>query len=424
MLETYFVKPTTVDRIRDSWIGTEVERYTDWLAEEGYAAHCVRSRVPLLIAFGEFARRRGARDVAELELHVEAFVVERVGRFRRAHENGGTGRQASKEVRGPIEQMLKLVVPGFKGSGRPHRQAPFAATLPGFFEFLVSERGLRPATVHLYEHHLARFEDYLRGAGVEGLQELSPALLSGFVADRSAAGLAKTTVRDCCGVLRVFLRYAHRESAVGGDLSGTVEWPQVYKLSSIPRSISWDEVGKVLAAVDRRTPHGRRDYAILLLLVTYGLRSREVAALTLDDIDWKRERLAVPERKAGHSTAFPLSKVVGEALIDYLRHGRPTTGDRHVFFRSVAPIRPIGPHAVSACARSHLLRAGVQAPRLGSHTLRHTLVQRLVDSEFGLKEIGDFVGHRSPASTQIYGKVAVEPLRRVALGDGEEALDG
>jgi len=242
------------------------------------------------------------------------------------------------------------------------------------------------------------------------------------VAERSGSGLAKTTVRDCCGVLRVFLRYAYREGVLQRDLSGTVEWPQVYRLSSIPRSISWEEVGKVLATVDGRTPSGKRDYAILLLLVTYGLRAREVAALTLDDIDWKRERLAVPERKAGHSTAFPLSKSVGEALVDYLQHGRPESADRHVFFRAVAPLRPIGSAAISACARSYLVRAGIDAPRRGSHTLRHTLVQRLVDSDFSLKTIGDFVGHRSPASTQIYSKVAVESLRQVALGDGEQVL--
>jgi len=196
----------------------------------------------------------------------------------------------------------------------------------------------------------------------------------------------------------------------------------VYRLSNIPRAISWTEVGKVLAGVDRRTACGRRDYAILLLLVTYGLRGREVAALTLDHIDWKRERLAIPERKAGHSTAFPLSKSVGEAIVDYLQRGRPKTTDRHVFFRSVAPMRPIGSAVVSNCAKRYLLQTGVQVPRPGSHTLRHTLVQRLVDAEFALKEIGDFVGHRSPASTQIYGKVAVESLRQVALGDGEEVL--
>ncbi len=178
----------------------------------------------------------------------------------------------------------------------------------------------------------------------------------------------------------------------------------------------------MLAAVDRRTPGGKRDYAILLLLVTYGLRGREVAALKLDDIDWKRERLAIPERKAGHSTAFPLSGSVGEALVDYLRHGRPSSPDRHVFFRAMAPLRPIGTAAVSSCARRYLLRAGIEVPRPGSHTSRHSTVQRLVDAEFSLKTIGDFVGHRSPASTEVYAKLAVEPLRQVALGDGEEVL--
>ena len=159
-------------------------------------------------------------------------------------------------------------------------------------------------------------------------------MLAAFVAERRAVGLAKTTVRQTCGMLRVFLRYGHREGVLRQDLSGTVDWPQVYRLSDVPRSISWAEVGRVLDGVDRRTPCGKRDYAILLLLISYGLRGREVAALTLDDIDWKRERLAIPERKAGHSTAFPLSTVVGAALVDYLRHARPDSLDRHVFFRA------------------------------------------------------------------------------------------
>ena len=152
------------------------------------------------------------------------------------------------------------------------------------------------------------------------------------------------------------------------------------------------------------------------------LRGREIAALTLDDIDWKRDRLAIPERKAGHSTAFPLSAVVGEAVLDYLQRGRPATTDRHVFFRAVAPRQPIGSAAVSSRARHYLLKAGVEVPRPGSHTLRHSAVQRLVDANFDLKTIGDFVGHRSARSTEVYAKVAVEALRKVALGDGEEVL--
>ena len=118
--------------------------------------------------------------------------------------------------------------------------------------------------------------------------------------------------------------------------------------------------GRRQGARRSRSPDTVREagtYAILLLLATYGLRGREVAALTLDDIDWRRERLAIPERKAGHSTAFPLSGAAGQALADYLRHGRPDSTDRHVFFRAMAPVRPIGTDAVSGCARRYLLRA-------------------------------------------------------------------
>jgi integrase/recombinase XerD len=419
MLEKYFVKPTTIDRLRGSWIAAEIENYVVWLVEHSYSAKSIWRRVPIAFAFGEFARARGASSIGELPAHLDAFVADRVARHKARTRSA---RPMAKEVRGPVEQMLSVVLTGFEPTGRPHHPEPFAAVVPGFFDYLVQERGLRPASVLGYRHHLAPFETYLRRIGVESIRELSPTILSAFVVERSAAGLAKTTVRDGAGVLRVFLGYAHREGVLDSDLSAGVGWPQVYRLSTIPRSISWADVNRVLAGVDRRTEAGKRDYAILLLLVTYGLRGREIAALTLDDIDWKRERLAISERKAGHSTAFPLSTVVGEALLDYLRNGRPASADRRVFFRAVAPRQPIGAAAVSARARHFLLKAGIKVPRPGAHTLRHSAVQRLVDANFDLKTIGDFVGHRSARSTEVYAKVAVESLREVALGDGEAVL--
>jgi site-specific recombinase XerD len=406
MLERYFVSPGTIDRVQASWIGAEIEAYVVWLAEHGYSARTVVQRVPMLMAFGEFAGRRGARVPADLPAHVEAFVDARFARHDSAGTTAGGGPRpkVARQARGVVEQMLRVVLPGFEDTGGAHRGVPFADAVPGFFDYLVSERGLRPASVRCYRQHLDRFETYLARIGLATLSELSPTILSGFVADRSGAGASKLTVRAACAAVRVFLRYAHREGVLPRDLSATVGWPQAYRLSTIPRSISWPEVERVLDGVDRRTGRGKRDYAILLLLVCYGLRGREVAALTLDDIDWKRERLSVPERKAGHSTVFPPSTVVADALVDYLRHGRPAATDRQVFFRANAPIGPISAAAVSACVRTHLLRAGIRAPQLGSHTLRHSCVQRLVDADFPLKTIGDYVGHRSPASTSIYAK--------------------
>jgi integrase len=178
----------------------------------------------------------------------------------------------------------------------------------------------------------------------------------------------------------------------------------------------------MLEAVDRRSACGKRDYAILLLLVTYGLRGREVAGLTLDDLDWPQDRLRVPERKAGHSTAYPLSPVVGEGIVDYLKHGRPPTKDRALFIRALAPYQPCGAACISNRASYYLAKAGIAVPRPGSHTLRHSCVQRLVDAKFSLKTIGDYVGHASPNSTRIYAKVDVESLRELALGQGEAVL--
>jgi integrase len=157
-------------------------------------------------------------------------------------------------------------------------------------------------------------------------------------------------------------------------------------------------------------------------LVSYGLRAREVAALTLDDIDWERDRLLVPERKAGHCTAYPLSRIVGEALCIYLEQARPRTEERILFRRAYAPYVAMTHHSVSSRAVYYLRKAGIKVHRPGSHTLRHTCVQRLIDADFSLKSAGDYVGHGSPQSTEIYTKIDVEKLRIMAFSDGEDLL--
>lgn len=421
MLERYYVRPKTLDEIRSSWIAGAIEQYVEWLGKQGYASRNVFRRVPLLRHFGEFARAHGATSLKELPAHVDPFVAswvrERGARCRTANAR----KKVASDARNPVQQLLRLVVPGF--SGRPRgrwAREPFAGRAGAFFAYLRDERGLRDATLLHYKHHLGPFEVYLDRILLRRLRDLTPAVLGGFIAESTHLG--RTGLRDRCGVLRVFLRYLHRERLVAKDLSAGVESPRAYRLAGLPRSISWDDVRRMLEGVDRRSTAGKRDYAILLLLITYGLRGREVAALTLDHLDWKRERLVVPERKAGHCTAYPLSPTVGNALLEYLQHGRPQTTDRHVFFRVLAPLAPLCCGAVSSRAAYYLHKAGVQAPRLGSHTLRHTCVQRLVDADFPFKVIGDYVGHRAAESTEIYTKVATEALREVALGGGEEIL--
>jgi integrase/recombinase XerD len=421
MFERYFVKPETIDRLRASWLGEPIERYVTWLHEHGYAARNVFRRVPLLRQFGEFAQAHGATRWEELPAYIEPFVTVWVQQHGPPCPTEAARRHLASDARNPIQQLLHLMMPTYTGRGRPRGAVPFVDRAPGFLPYLRQERGLREPTITSYLHSLRRLETYLTRIALHELCALSPAVLSAFLTE-SGRELGKASMLVLCSHLRMFLGYLLRERLLIRDLRPAVEAPRTYRLAALPRSISWDEVRRLLEVVDRRTSLGRRDYAILLLLVTYGLRAREVAALTLDDLDWQHERIRVPERKAGHSTAYPLSPLVGEALVEYLRHGRPETSERTLFFQAHAPYAPLTWVAIAQRSARYLRKAGIAVPRAGSHTLRHTCVQRLVDAGFDLKTIGDYVGHGSPSATIVYTKVDVEALRAVALGDGEAVV--
>ena len=423
MLDHYYVRPKTADRIRGLWLGPAIDRYTAWMAERGAAKATVTRNLQALIHFDQFARNRGAMTWADLPALVEPFVDQ----WMREHGTWCTSARARQSLRShprtPVEQTLRLVIPGFIGT-TTRRPVPFQETAPDFFEYLRQERGLRPATLYQYVYHLRVFEAYLRRLGIGAVGEISPALLTTFLMEPGLQGrpLGPDGMQGRGGTLRVFLRYLHRQRILPMDLSRAVPRRRGYRQATLPRAITWGEVERVLAVVDRRTPVGKRDYAILLLLATYGLRAREVASLRLEDIDWPRAQMHVTARKNGHSTIYPLATTVGHALVDYLKAGRPSVADRQIFLRAIAPFTPLPSSAIATRASHYLHVAGVVAPRAGSHTFRHTCVQRLVDADVPFKVIGDYVGHRSADSTQVYGKVAVHLLRQLALGDGEEVL--
>jgi site-specific recombinase XerD len=422
MLERYFLKPESVDRIRACWLGAAIEEYVGDLSEHGYAPSSITRRVPVLMRFADFAARHGATCPDDLPAQVEPFVQAWLDNHDDQEEGRGEGRRLAETLRNPIRQLLRRLLPQDHWSGHAVEPWPFAEDVPGFFEALREERGLRPATLALYACHLRGFERYLQGCGGEVvLGTLSPAVLEGFLS-ASGATMAPGSLGILCAHLRIFLRYLYREGLLGADLSVHIDSPRQYRLATLPRAITWDEVGQLLASVDRRSALGKRDYAMLVLLTTYGLRAREVAALTLDDLDWVHERLTISARKGGHASSYPLHSSVGEALIAYLQDGRVASTQRAVFLRAHAPHTPMTHAAISTRVRIRLERAGIAVVRPGSHTLRHSCVTRLVEAGFSLKSIGDYVGHSHPKSTQIYTKLDLEALRELAFSDGEALL--
>lgn len=420
MLERYYALPTTVDRIRALWLGPAIERYAGWLAERGISSARGRGCIEVLIQFNQFAHTHGAQEWSSLPALVDSFVARRTrqrGRRRRDRRSRQTLRSM---FRSPVEQLLRLEVPGYVGTVR-QLAWPFSATAPHFPEYLRGERGLRWPTVQRYADHLRALERYLGKTGIAKLSELTPRLIAEFLTARARQVHARQ-IGGCGSVLRVFLRYLHREGILARDLSPTVPRGRVYRNAAIPRAIPWSEVERTVTGIDRRAPLGKRDYAILLLLATYGLRANEVAALKLEDLDWPSARFHVVDRKAGNTTVYPLAGTVGDAIVTYLREGRPACNDRHVFLTVRAPFRPLMYWDVSQRAAWHMRKAGVRIPRAGSHTLRHSCVQRLVDADVPFKVIGDYIGHRTDVATQIYAKVAMHKLRPLAVGAAEDIL--
>jgi site-specific recombinase XerD len=422
VLEDLYTLPRTVDRIRSLWLGSAIERYVDKFIDQRYAPVTIRWRVQCLIQFDAFAAAAGVASWNELPALVAPFSQHWLDKYCAKSIRRETRVAAEWRARAPVEELLELIVPGYVGSHRRSATTlPFQDEVPGFFDYLREERGLRPTTLHLYEYSLRAFENYLQQVGVGRVRDLTPSLISAFVTERGKR-LCSRTIGGVSVSLRGLLHYARRQGLISTDLARSVPRRREYRQASIPRAISWGDVQRMLDGIDRRSAIGRRDYAMLLLLVAYGLRAREVAAMQLDNIDWKQSLLHIPTRKGGHSTIYPLSAAAGEAIIEYLRRDRPAVDDRHIFLLVKPPYTPINHNVVSARVSTHLQAAGITVARAGSHTLRHTCVQRLVEANIPFKTIGDYVGHSSPQSTLVYGKVALHKLRQLTIGEAEDML--
>ena len=283
-----------------------------------------------------------------------------------------------------------------------------------YVHYLREVRGLAPTTIQNYVSFVRTFLEHRFGTGQVAFSNLRADDVFGFV-QHMALGMNGERAKSMTTALRSFLRYArYREEGVP-DLAAAVPAVANWSMTSVPRAIPADQVQQLLASIDRTTAMGRRNYAILLLLARLGLRVSEVAFLELGDVDWQAATLHV-RTKGGGRNDFPLSHEVGEAIADYLRHGRPSVSSRRMFLRVQAPI--CGFHSVGGIhwlIRQAIERAGVHAPTHGAHQFRHGLSVEMMRHGASLAEIGDVLGHRDPDTTRIYAKVDIDALRRLAL---------
>lgn len=293
--------------------------------------------------------------------------------------------------------------------------ATLDALVDAFEAFQQRTRGLRPPTLHGYSARVRSFVRDTLGDDPIDVRRITPSDVVHFVAGMTrrfsprSMKLVGTALRSLFGFLRA-------QGLIDGCLEAAIPRVAFWRLSSLPRSLSDEQLAQVLAAPVTEAPCARRDRAIVFCLATLGLRPGEVADLHLEDIDWRQAVVSLRTRKTRRGALLPLPRRAGRAIADYLRRERPATAERRVFVQHVGSRRgmPISSAVVSAAVARALRGAGVDAPIEGAYVFRHTVASRMVRHGASLKDVADVLGHCSLDTTTIYAKLDVPALRAVA----------
>lgn len=395
------------------------------LTEQGYSPVVVQNYCSYAAQFICHLDRQGIALEFVTPMDVSDYLRLAVRQFRKRYRRS-PGPYWTSIPRAGIHALLRLVLdqwPPEPVLSDPHQV--FCRTVCDEYEaWLSAERGLAVASIEALMWEARHFcAWYVRRADKPGFRHLNIRDVDAYFETRASSGLTRRSLKDVAERLRSLMRHLYRTDRVAVDLALQVVAPVLYAYEGIPSALSSEQIDTVLkSAWKDRSPVGLRDFAILQLLATYGLRAGEITHLRLDNIDWRAETLRVRHSKTGAQSLLPLMAPVGDALVDYLRYGRPETDAREVFIRARAPYRPLSGIQSAICRR--IEAAGVKLTgKSGPHTFRHARAVSLLRADVPRKIIGDVLGHRSAESTIPYLKLATEDLRAIALEiPGREVL--
>jgi integrase/recombinase XerD len=416
MFEQLFERQHALARQRNAPLAEERLCYLTHCAELQMSRRTLRVAAIYLVIVAKALRlaERPGELVARDEIEAEA---DRWAERRPKPPNMRSARLARLRFTGHAARWLS-----FLGRLRPPAdvQRPYAEHVAQFNDYMLRERGLSPRTAEYRCREAQEFLTRIDEAGLR-LAALTAAQVDEFLAGKVRdGGYARVTVQTYASTLRAFFRYAEGRGWCRLGLAAAIMAPRVFPYESLPGGLSWDDVNRVLVAAEGDRPADVRDRALLMLLAVYGLRSGEAVGLRLEDFDWEREILTVPNGKRRKPRTYPLCRPVGDAVLRYLREVRPASDRREVFLTLRAPFRPLPWGGLGQAVRRRLRALNVPLPRYGPHALRHACATHLLAQGLSLKEIGDHLGHQSPETTRIYAKVDLTGLRSV----GDFGLEG
>lgn len=380
--------------------GPLVEDFTTWLSDHGYQRHLVRRHVRTTRRLDRKLRRRGCRSICEIQQ-------------KALRACSPINSRDDKDLASTVRLWERYL--GERGLLLKPAPTQSELLVYEYCAYLQNVQGARFLTIKAYSRTASQFLEHLAyEVGTSRLAGLNKTGIETFVRKRSEQ-ISRRSLRNEIAYLRSFLRFLVMRGDVKPDLNNQVDAPRIYTEEQLPRSLPWNTVHAFVHSIDRTTPMGLRDYAMFLLIATYGLRASEIVNLKLDDIHWRIGQIRVPPQKSVATLLLPLTDAVAESLIAYLRRGRPQQPYRELFLRCRAPAGILKPTAVTEAFQVWTKRSGLDIPYQGPHCLRHSFATHLLRQGTPLKTIGDLLGHRSSSSTNVYIRLAVEDLRDVAL---------
>jgi site-specific recombinase XerD len=404
MLEYFFDNPVALGRLQRNPLRPHLESFAVLLSSLRYTASTARPQLEFLSVFGRWLVQEGIAVTDLDEEIIDSFFGERRRQGLSPRYHASTVRRFLEHLRN--EGIVPLTEPVTD-------ESPLALLTSRYEKYLREERGLSTATVKNYMPFVCRLLTERFGDGPLCLQELGPGDISDFIL-RHAHSKSPKRAKMMSGALRSFFRFLFQHEEIEINLSVSVPSVPNWRLATVPKHLTSEEIERLLKACDRSTSTGRRNYAILLLLVRFGLRAGEVVNMELDDIDWRAGEIMIRGKGLLHDR-LPLPADVGEALADYLRYGRPQCSTRRLFICAKAPRRGFtGPGAISSIVRRTIDRAGLDPPIKGAYLLRHSLATEMLRRGASMSEIGEVLRHRVPSTTEIYAKVDFHGLRSLA----------
>jgi site-specific recombinase XerD len=410
MIEHVFRSSRVRRRLQRSLLGLTVfDEIATYLVGRRHSATTTQQYIQSIEHFDAWLRRT-RRPLAEVgEEAVAAFLSKHLRRCRCPAPACTTLFQ----VRAALRHLLVVLRRG--GFIAPPRAATSASTklIEEYSEHLREVRGAAPSTCSYYCRYAREFLDVrIKDAPLARIQ---PAEVSRFITDRGARW-STGSMKAAGTALRSFFRFLQVTGRGDERLVRSVPRIPLWRLSSIPRVLTGVQVRAVLASFDRSGATGLRGYAMTRCMAELGLRACEVAALAIDDFDWRAGTITVPATKTRREDVLPLPASVAHAVLAYLRRGRPTSTTRRVFVRHVAPIGvAAGASVVRRAVRAACARAGLDRKLSCASVFRHTVATRLLRTGSTIKEVADVLRHRSIDTVAIYAKVDLPALRAVAL---------